>query len=216
MRKKNLYLIITIFLLAVFCIMALAFMGCHYTDLLNRKTPVQESLDEEKEFLEAEEERVKREAEQQAKEEEIKQAEAEESAYIAKKAAEEAASEEEEISLPDEPVTYTGNIENGYPIVATLIVDFKTTVVTGSLSCCGDGINTYVDATITDGKIKLDTLKITTNYSGVAGSKEVEGSKGVEMPINGTITGIITDNLSTFNGEMSSEEGAQKFTAFRK
>ena len=79
-------------------------------------------------------------------------------------------------------------------------------------------MNTYVDATITDGKIDLDyyILDITTKYSGVAGSKKVEGSEGVEFPINGTITGTITDDLKTFNGEMKNEEGSQKFTATRK
>ena len=45
------------------------------------------------------------------------------------------------------------------------------------------------------------------------GSKAVEGSEAVEFPINGTITGKITDDLSTFNGEMSSEKGVTKFTA---
>ena len=39
---------------------------------------------------------------------------------------------------------------------------------------------------------------------------------GIEYQINGTITGTITYDLGTFSGEMSSEEGAQKFTATRK
>ena len=210
MKKKKIYPILTVLLLVVFCTIALMFTGC--------------SLDQQ--LWDAREEAKRNAAEQAAKEEQQKKLEEEKviAAEIAALeeeviAAEEAEEREYLESLPNEPITYTGSIgkEGQVPIAVILIVDFKTKEVTGSLSYGGPGINTYVDATITDGKIiDLLTLEIATKYSGVAGSKQVEGSAGVEYQINGIITGTITYDLGTFNGEMSSEEGAQKFTATRK
>ena len=209
MKNKRLHLILTIFSLIVFCTMALIFTGC--------------SLDQQ--LWDAREETKRKAEEQAAKEAQQKKLEEDEAiaAEIAALeeeviAAEEAEEREYLESLPNEPITYTGSIgkEGQVPIAVILIVDFKTKEVTGSLSYGGPGINTYVDATITDGKIiDLLILEIATKYSGVAGSKQVEGSSGVEYQINGTITGTITYDLGTFNGEMSSEEGAQKFTATR-
>jgi len=58
----------------------------------------------------------------------------------------------------------------------------------------------------------MDTFEITANFSGIMGSKE----HGVTYPCNGTITGIISDDLSTFNGIMLDDEGdGGKFTATR-
>ena len=114
-----------------------------------------------------------------------------------------AEAEEEENLIPNEPITYSGNID-GVPVI--LIVNFKTTEVTGSLSLSGED---YIDAPI-NGKIDINTFEITSNYSGIAGTKELG-----EFPFNGTITGIITDDLSTFNGEIQPdyEDTGTKFTA---
>ncbi len=204
MKKKKLYLILTILVLVVFFSMALTcweFFGRERNEF-NAGISSDEAEEAEQAAL-LEEARVKA-AEYEAAKEEEEEAPAEE-------VVEEAGVAEEERSFPNEPITYSGNIDM---VTVILIVNFKTTEVTGSLSFGGDNINTYVDATIMDGKINIDTFEITTNYSGVTGSKG-EGFDPVEFPINGTITGIITDDLSTFNGEMSSEEGAQKFTATR-
>ena len=81
-----------------------------------------------------------------------------------------------------------------------LIVDFKSTGVTGSINLSGDD---YIDATIVDGKIDLETLNVTTNFSGIMGSKEY----GKEFSFTGTITGIITEDLNIFNGEIIDDEG---------
>ena len=104
----------------------------------------------------------------------------------------------EEESLPSEPITYSGD---ALGLAVVLIVDFKTTVVTGSVSLSGDF---YVDATITNGKIDIETFEITANFSGIMGSGEYGG---IEEPFNGTITGIISEDLSTFNGVILDDEG---------
>jgi hypothetical protein len=218
MKEKKLPLLPTILALIVFFSVSLLFSGCHLTGI---KSTEQEADEEELERLEAEMAAIE-EAEkfvenptEVGKEPQAEEIEHDQEATAIEEITEEDTSSEEN-SFPNKPVTYEGNIENGYPITVILIVDFTTANVAGSLSCCGEGLNTYVDATITNGKINVDTLEITTNYSGVAGSKAVEGSEGAEIPISGTITGIITDDLTTFNGEMKSEEGAQKFTAARR
>ena len=94
-------------------------------------------------------------------------------------------------------------------LAVVLVVNFKTTVVTGSVKLSGDD---YVDATIADGNINIDTLEITSNFSGIMGSAEY----GVDYPFNGTITGIISNDLSTFDGVILDDEGdGGKFKAFR-
>ena len=115
-------------------------------------------------------------------------------------------SEEEEKLIPDEPITYSGD---ALGLAVVLVVNFKTTVVTGSINLSGDD---YVDATITDGIINIDTFEITANFSGIMGSAEY----GVDYPFNGTITGIISNDLSTFDGGILDDEGdGGKFTASR-
>jgi hypothetical protein len=200
---------ILIFLLSIILIVVTLFLsGCFIIELINKIDDEDKMTKEEWEH--AEEIDRMREAQKEEKQTDVEQEAPNE------EPAEEVA-EEAEKSIPDKPLTYTGSIgeEGQVPIAVILIVNFKTKKVTGSLSYGGEGINTYVDATITEGKIKLDILEINSKYSGVAGSKAVEGSEGVEYQINGTITGTITDDLRTFNGEMKSEEGAQKFTATR-
>lgn len=111
-------------------------------------------------------------------------------------AATEAEPEEEERLIPDEPITYSGDL---WDVGIDLIVDFKTKVVSGSLSQSGDP---YVNAKI-DGTINIETFKVTTTFSGVVGAPEY----GKEEPFNGTINGIISDDLSTFNGILLDDEG---------
>ncbi len=119
---------------------------------------------------------------------------------------EEAAGEEEK-SFPDEPITYTGNI-SGLPI--TLTVNFKTTEVTGSMP---SPVKSYPDFIVTDGKIDLDTLAITANFSGV---REMDSDGNVIQTSWFTITGKISDDLSTVNGEILNDEGESgEFTATR-
>ena len=192
MKNKKLHLILTIFSLIVFCTMFLLSAGCH---LIIRDTASEAEWEERVEAERAA-------AEQAAIEEE--QAEEEAPAEEPAKEVEEVA--EEEKPLPNEPVTYTGSVEG---VTVILIVNFKTTEVTGSLSLSGDD---YIDATITDGKINISTFEIATNYSGVAGSEEFG-----EFPFNGIITGEITDDLSTFKGKMQPEHEATgtEFTATR-
>jgi hypothetical protein len=111
--------------------------------------------------------------------------------------------EEEEELIPDEPITYSGDAL-GLDVV--LIVNFKTTTVTGSINLSGDP---YVDATITDGEIDIDTFEIIANFSGVVGAAEY----GEEEPFNGIITGIISEDYSTFKGVILDDEGGGgKFT----
>ena len=112
--------------------------------------------------------------------------------------------EEEEELIPSEPMSYCGDAL-GLDVV--LIVNFKTTEVSGSINLSGDD---YVDAAITDGKIDIETFEITANFSGIMGSKEY----GEAYPFNGTIKGIISDDLNTFNGDIRDDEGdGGKFTA---
>jgi hypothetical protein len=99
----------------------------------------------------------------------------------------------EEVTV--DQIIYTGSV-NGATVI--LIVDFKTTEVTGSVSLTGDD---YINANINDGKINLDTLEINTKYSGT-GRLEAEGD---DYPVNGTITGKISDDLSTFQGTIKSD-----------
>ena len=111
--------------------------------------------------------------------------------------------EDEETPIPDEPITYSGD---ALGLAVILIVNFKTTEVTGSINLSGDD---WVDATITDGNINIDTFEINTNFSGIMGSAEY----GVDYPFNGTITGKVSDDLSTFNGVILDDEGdGGKFT----
>ncbi len=202
MKKKKLYLIIPIFVF--FIIFSMSYQCFGFGDQEDSSPSAAALEREEKKQAEAEElEQIAKEqaeyeeAEQIAKEEGKKQAEAEEAAP-----AEEVA--EEEKIITDEPITYTGSVD-GVPVI--LIVNFKTTEVTGSISLSG---GTYIDATI-NGKIDINTFEITTNYSGIVRPEDTDK----ESPVNGTITGIITDDLSTFNGIMLAdyEDTGREFTA---
>ena len=107
--------------------------------------------------------------------------------------------------ISEGPITYSGEF-GGIAII--LIVDFKTTAVSGSISLGGDY---YLDADI-EGTINIETFKITATFSGIMGVKEV----GREEPWNGTIIGEINYDSSKFNGEISDGEDCKgKFTAFR-
>lgn len=107
-----------------------------------------------------------------------------------------------EDKLPNEPITYNGEFEGA---AITLIVNFKTTSVSGSVSA------DYLDATITGG-IDIDTYEVTTNLSGTMELPEFE----YEGPFNGTITGIISEDFSTFDGEILNDEGdGGEFTAIK-
>lgn len=129
----------------------------------------------------------------------------EEEAWERERKEKEQAAEEEEL-IPDEPITYSGDAL-GLDVV--LIVNFKTTTVTGSINLSGDP---YVDATITDGEIDIDTFEIIANFSGIIGAKEY----GEEEPFNGIITGIISEDYSTFKGAILDDEGGGgEFTASR-
>jgi hypothetical protein len=101
----------------------------------------------------------------------------------------------DDVVLLNETITYSIT-KDGFTV--TIIVDFKTTDITGSLSLSGEN---YIDATITDGKINKNTLDITANYSGTM------GSSGTDYPFNGTITGTISDDLSTLNGTIRDDGG---------
>ena len=237
MKKKKLYILLIIFLLVLFCTMVLLFIGCkdNLETQMNREMAKQIREQEEAKAEEAEqlarekqirqdeaeqaaldeatdqaereewEEEEAEKAEQIAKEIEENQAEAEEAAP-AEEVAEEAVAAEEEKLISNEPITYSGSIEG---VAVILIVDFKTKEITGSLSLSGDD---YVDATINGEITDIKTFEIYTNYSGVGGTKGLG-----EFPFNGIITGKITDDLSTFNGEVQPdyEDTGTKFTATR-
>ena len=132
MKKKRLHLILIIFSFTVFFAMALMFTGC--------------SLDQD--FWDAREETEAKAAEQEVKEEQIRALEENENQ------SEETATADEG-SFPGEPIAYTSTVDWA---LVTLIVNFKTTEVTGSISESG---NTYFDADI-KGKINIDTLEITS------------------------------------------------------
>jgi hypothetical protein len=107
--------------------------------------------------------------------------------------------------IPDKPVTYSGN---ALGLSVVLIVNFKTKVVSGSVSMSGDG---YVDATITNGTI--DAFYINAKFSGIMGTKEYGG---IEEEFKGTISGPISNDLSTFDGLIIDDEGGGgEFTATR-
>ena len=89
-----------------------------------------------------------------------------------------------------------------------MTVDFKTTAVSGSLDASGDY---YLSAGI-EGTINIETFKINANFSGIMGASEA----GIEEPWNGTINGEISEDLSTFNGDIKDDEDyGTKFIATR-
>jgi hypothetical protein len=216
MKNKKLYKILTILVLIIIFSIALLYMGCKIirgdAELDEHAQRFGEALtklrEEEEKQAEAEE------AEQLAREKQVRLDEAEEAALVwedAEEAEEEAAPEgeivEEKNLIPNEPITYSTSMDGAAVI---LIVNFKTTEVTGSISLSG-GIVESIDATI-NGKIDINTFEITSNYSGIMVVEEAG-----EYPFNGTITGIITDDLSTFNGEILNDEGkGREITASRK
>ncbi len=180
MKKKKLYQILTILVLIIVFSIAILYMGCK----VHTETDLPIGMTEQEIKAEAEE------AEEAALLEETRK-KAEE--YEAAKKAEEEAAPEEENLIPNEPITYSGNLYNANGTEVILIVNFKTTEVTGPISL--DSVDDYIDATI-NGKIDIDTFEVTSNYYGIWRLKETEE----EFPFNGTITGKITEDLSTFNG----------------
>jgi hypothetical protein len=98
-------------------------------------------------------------------------------------------------SFPDEPVTYTGNVEN---IGIKLIIDFKNKTVSGSVAM-DDGI-WYIDAPIVSGALIVDseTLNVTSRFDGTIGNREV----GKSEPFTGSINGIISSDFGTFKGTL--------------
>ncbi len=196
MKKKKLYLILTIFLLVLFCTMVLLFIGCkdNLETQMNREMAKQvreqeEARAEEEEQLAIDKQVRQDEAEQLARDKAVDQMEREEW----EEAEETVVVDEKENLIPNEPITYSGNLYNANGTEVILIVNFKTTEVTGPISL--DSVDDYIDATI-NGKIDIDTFEVTSNYSGIWRLKETDE----EFPFNGTITGKITKDLSTFNG----------------
>jgi len=145
-------------------------------------------------------ERRKKEAQQELieqgkKDAELKRKREEEQAVV--EAEPEEGFEEEEKLIPDDPITYSGD---ALGLAVILVVNFKTKVVTGSINLSGDD---YVDATITDGKINIETFEITANFSGIMGSAEYDQVD----TFSGIITGKVSEDLNTFNGDIRDDEG---------
>jgi len=191
MRKRKLHLLIAASILVVFCITTPFFMGCYILD-----SDYRAMVDEE-----AEMEKIEREAEEQASRKEVAEdTEAEPTEEVIEEAelAEESSATEEDKSFPNEPVIYTGNL-SGIPV--TLTVNFKTTEVTGSMPSIAKG---FPDTIVTDGTIYLDTLEIYVFFTGVS---EMDSDGSVIETSWLTITGKVSDDLSTINGEILNEEG---------
>lgn len=191
MRKKKLYPIIATLVLVVLFSMSLLYMGCKEGFQRNRGEEIvaAERLAEKEEELLAE-----KEEERLAKAEEEKKTETEQAATT----------EEEAKPNSSETINYSGIVNEATVI---LIVDLKTAEVTGSINLSGDD---YIDAAV-DGKINIDTFEIGAKYSGT-GRLE---SGGEDYPVNGTINGKISDDLSLFKGIIKSdyEESGVEFTA---
>lgn len=182
MIKRKLHLILAIFSLAVFFTVSFLSIGCNFLGF----------KDTEGQYME-EVEQLQKEA-QQAEEE--KQTEVEQAAP-----AEETETPQEVVearSFPNEPVTYTGNL-SGLPV--TLIVDFKTSEITGSMPSAA---KVFPDTVVTDGTIYLDTLEIYVFFTGVS---EMDSDGNVIKTAWLTITGKVSDDLSTLTGEILNEEG---------
>jgi len=185
LKRKFIFLMVIILIVALFlsisCEVVSIMLGTDTDSIERRKKEAQQELIKDAELRRKEEEKER----------------------IAEEAELLEGFEEEEKLFPDEPITYSGEFDG---VGITLIVDYKTTVVSGSVNLSGDD---YVDATI-NGEIDIDTFKVTSNFSGIMGSKEY----GKEYPFNGIVTGIISEDLSTFNGEILNDEGAGgEFTA---
>jgi hypothetical protein len=75
-----------------------------------------------------------------------------------------------------------------------LVIDFKTQQVSGKLTETG---NHYTDAVI-DGTIDIETFKIKSTFSGIMGSVHEDE----DVPFNGTIDGIVSEDLKTFDGTL--------------
>jgi hypothetical protein len=189
LRKKRLYILFTVLVLIVFCIISLLSAGCH---LIGYKSTAEEAREElerkETEWATAE----------QAGEEADKQVEIEEEPAAEEKAEESSEAEEEIKSFPDKPVTYTGNI-SGLPV--TLIVDFKTKEITGSLD---NPAIEFPNFEVIDGTIYLDNLEITVNFLGVT---EMDSDGNVIQTSWLAINGKMSNDLSTINGKVLTEEG---------
>jgi hypothetical protein len=185
MKKKKIFQILIMLVLIASSSLALQCFGFQIGPQTRKEVAYEEGLilmKEENEELVARIEGIN--------ERERKPAEAEEAELLE-------SPEEEEKLIPDGPITYSGD---ALGLAVALVVNFKTKVVTGSINLSGDD---YVDATITKGKINIDTFEITTNFSGIMGSGEYNEA----APFNGTITGKVSDDLSKFKGVILDDEG---------
>ena len=188
MKNKRPHIILTIFSLVVFCTIALLPMGCYFVDPGYRA-----EVDED-----AYRASVKREAEEQKAQKEEKQTEIEQTEAV------EGIVEEGVEPIAGEIITYSGIVTEATVII---IVDFKTTEVSGSINLSGDE---NINATI-DGKINISNYEVTAKYTGT-GRLESEGE---DYPVSGTITGTVTNDLGTLKGYIKSDydDSGVEFTA---
>ena len=190
MRKKLKYKFI--FLLVIVLTVSL-FYSSSCGPEYDTKIPItaqesEEAAVAEEEYKAWEREREEREqAAEEAEQREKEQAESEEAELLE-------GFEEEEKLIPNEPITYSGDV-GGIDVV--LIVNFKTKKVSGSINYSGD--SGYVDATIDGEIIDIDNFEIKAKFSGKRGWKE-------DFPFKGTINGTISNDLSTFKGDIWDDE----------
>jgi hypothetical protein len=105
-------------------------------------------------------------------------------------------STDNEVIFPKGPATYEGKIEE---VGMTLVLDFQTSAVEGTLSLAGDD---YARAEIV-GQFDLKTLSLTGTYSGVKGSVQY----GMEFPWTGAIEGKVSTDLGKLSGTLVDDEG---------
>ena len=111
--------------------------------------------------------------------------------------------EEEEELIPNEPITYSGELD-GVSII--IVIDFKTTEVSGTVNLSGDY---WADAEIV-GIVNIENFKINAAFDGMCGSKE----HGMGETFRGSIEGTVTGDLKTFIGTIIDNEGwGGEFTA---
>ena len=106
--------------------------------------------------------------------------------------------EEEEELIPNEPVTYSGELD-GVNII--IVINFKTTEVSGTVSY--DDGNYWMDAEIV-GIINIENFEVNSAFDGMCGSKEA----GIGETWRGSIDGTVTGDLKTFNGTIIADDGA--------
>ena len=111
--------------------------------------------------------------------------------------------EEEEELIPNEPITYSGECD-GVNII--IVIDFKTTKVSGTVSLGGDY---WADAEIV-GIVNIENFEVNAAFDGMCGSKE----SGDSETFRGSIEGTVTGDLKAFTGNIIDNEGwGGEFTA---